>query len=202
MKNKEKWLLLVFMGLLGFANAQDTLVLRNNTRVVCTVTQIYAERIEYVSFGDSVKKQYYSYRKNDVMLVRYADGRTDTFNNTALVVSYDDTSADAKRQYTRGYEDGLTRYRPNRERIDGVSAGILTFVSPIAIVVPVVYSFTKVPSRRIQDSEFTESKFESYRKGYLAGAKKRRSRAVWSAYGITTGTCAVGIGLLVFALFY
>ena len=99
MKNKEKWLLLVFTGLWGFAGAQDTIVLRNNTRVVCTVTQIYAERIEYVSFGDSVKKQFYSYRKNDVMLVRYADGRTDTFNNMALVVSYDDTSAEAKRQY-------------------------------------------------------------------------------------------------------
>lgn len=202
MEFKKKWILLIFSGLTGLAFSQDTLILRNNSRVVCKVTKIYTERIEYVNFGDSVKKQYYSYLKNDVMLVRYAGGRTDTFNNIALVVSYDDTSAESKRHYARGYEDGLTRYRPNRERVDGVSAGILTFVSPIAIVVPVVYSFTKVPSRRIQDSEFTESKFESYRKGYLAGAKKRRSRAVWSAYGITTGTCAVGIGVLVFALFY
>jgi len=202
MEFKKKWILLIFSGLTGLAFSQDTLILRNNSRVVCKVTQIYAERIEYVNFGDSVKKQYYSYLKNDVMLVRYAGGRTDTFNNIALVVSYDDTSAESKRHYARGYEDGLTRYRPNRERVDGVSAGILTFVSPIAIVVPVVYSFAKVPSRRIQDSEFTESKFESYRKGYLAGAKKRRIRAAWSAYGITTGTCAVGIGVLVFALFY
>jgi hypothetical protein len=175
------------------ANAQDTILLRNNTRVVCTVTQIYPERIEYLNFGDSVKKQYYSYRKIDVLMVKYAVGKTDTFNKIRFTTEGRDTSAASREQYEMGFEDGLARYRPTGERWAGIGAGLGSFIFPAGgIVIPIVYSVSKIPPRRIEDNKFTFSNNDSYRKGYLEGAQKRRRRAVWSSYGITTGTVLAG----------
>ncbi|NBP05821.1 MAG: hypothetical protein EBV15_06335 [Bacteroidetes bacterium] len=187
----------------GSAIAQDTIVLRNNTRVVCTVTKIYPERIEYLNFGDSVKKQFYSYRKSDVLMLKYAGGKTDTFNNTAIIPDWGDTSASAKEKYVQGFEDGLARYKPTEERWAGVGAGFGTFLLPYgAIIVPIVYSVSKVPAKQIQDIKFVQNNQESYRKGYMDGATKRRRRAVWSAYGITTGTCAAALAGLFILVFY
>jgi hypothetical protein len=175
------------------ATSQDTILLRNNERVVCTVTQIYPERIEYLNFGDSVKKQYYSYRKNDVLMVKYAAGKTDTFNKVPLAIDGKDTSPASREQYEVGFEDGLARYRPTGERWAGVGAGLGSFLLPAAgIVVPIVYSVSKIPARRIEDNKFNFSNNDAYRKGYLEGAQKRRRRAVWSSYGITTGTVLAG----------
>lgn len=197
MEFKKKWLLLIFSGLWGFAAAQDTLVLRNNTRVVCTVTQIYAERIEFVNFGDSLKKQFYSYRKSDVVMVRYAGGKSDTFLKHAVAL-LSDTNTLQENQYEKGVDDGFERYRPTEERWVGVGAGLGNFVIPACIVVPIVYSVTKVPARKIQDNQYIVSKNDSYRRGYIEGATKRRRRAVWTSYGITTGAAIAGIvGFLV-----
>lgn len=197
MKNNVKQLLWLLLLWDGSASAQDTLVLRNNTRVVCMVTKIYPERIEYINIGDTTNKQYYSYHKSDVVLIRYADGKTDTILKQALLFMADSSSAYAENHYERGLDDGLERYRPTEERRAGVAAGLVSFILP-GIYVPIVYSVSKVPPRKIQDNKFIASKNESYRRGYIEGASKRRVRAVWSSYGITIGSCAAGIVALLY----
>lgn len=187
----------------GSAIAQDTIVLRNNTRVVCTVTKIYPERIEYLNFVDSAKKQYFSYNKSDVHEVRYAGGKRDTFYSLFNLPESNDSSLSATGSYLLGVEDGLARYRPISERWAGVGAGLGTFIIPyVPIIVPIAYSACKVPERKIEDIKYTQNNSESYRKGYMDGATKRRRRAVWSAYGITTGTCAAALAGLFILVFY
>lgn|GEM_PF-3066676 len=193
MKNNVKQLLWLLLLWAGSAGAQDTLVLRNNTRVVCTVTKIYPERIEYLNFRDTTQKQFYSYRKSDVVMIRYAGGNTDTILKQAAVLMSDSTSAYAENQYEQGLDDGLDRYRPSEERRAGIAAGIGSFIFPASIAVPIVYSVSKVQPPKIQDAKFIVSKNESYRRGYVDGASKRRVRAVWSSYGITIGSSVAGV---------
>ena len=203
MRKFQNLLIILIISILNTAKSQDTLILRNNTLVVCTITKLYAERIEYLNVGDTVKRQYYSYRKNDVMMIRYAGGKTDTFNTKFITSGFDDTSLTGKEQYALGFGDGFNRYKPTEEHWSGVGAGIGNFIFPYgAFVIPLVYSASKVPVKKIRDEKFLTNNHESYRRGYLDGAGKRRRNAVWSAYGITTGTCVVGIGLLIYAAFY
>jgi hypothetical protein len=183
------WLLTAYCNLLV---SQDTLLLRNKTQVICTVTRIYPERIEYLNFGDSVKKQFYSYKKSDVVMVRYAGGKVDTFSKQAVAL-LSDTNSLQENQYEKGVDDGFERYRPTEERWAGVCAAMGNFIIPACIVVPIVYSVTKVPARKIQDNQYIVSKNDSYKRGYLEGATKRRRRAVWTSYGITTGAAIAGL---------
>ena len=176
------------------AKSQDTIILANNEQVLCTVTRIYPTRIEYLNFGDTLKRVYYSYNKTDVLMVRYVDGKIDTFNAISFTLDSRFTDTNANNSYRKGYEAGYASYRVSEENLAGVAAGLGSFVLPYAaIFVPIGYSAIKVPTRKISDQRFIQNKNESYRKGYLAGASKRRRRAVWHSYGITTGTCLVGI---------
>lgn len=189
-----KGLLLLLLPITLFHNAksQDTIILITKERVICTVTKIYTSRIEYLNFGDTIKRTYYSYNKTDVLMVRYTGGKVDTFN----FITQDSRSIDTNLidLYRQGYEAGYTNYGVSAENLAGVVAGLGNFTIPyVAIFIPVAYSVIKVPAKKISDQRFIQNRSESYRKGYLAGASKRRRRAVWHSYGITTGTCLVGI---------
>lgn len=135
-------------------------------------------------------------------MIRYADGKTDTILKQAVFFMSDTTIANGDNQYEKGFQDGFNRYQPTDERWAGIGAGIGNFLIPIGgLAVPIVYSFVKVSPRKIQDNEFMVSKSESYRKGYIDGASKRRRTAVWSSYGISTGAAVVGIVTLLVVTF-
>lgn len=130
-------------------------------------------------------------------MIRYAGGKSDTFLKQA-VAFLSDTNSLKENQYEKGLDDGFDRYRPTEERWAGIGAGLGNFLIPACIVVPIAYSVSKVSSRKIQDNQFIVSKNDSYRRGYLEGATKRRRRAVWTSYGITTGAAIAGLaGFLV-----
>jgi hypothetical protein len=193
---KRLFLLLLNIALFHNAKSQDTIILINKERVICTVTKIYTSRIEYLNFGDTTKRTYFSYSKSDVFMVRYASGKVDTFNFIPQDSRYTDTNLIDF--YREGYEAGYTNYSVSAENLAGVVAGLGNFTIPyVAIFIPVAYTVIQVPAKKISDQRFIQNRNESYRKGYLAGASKRRRRAVWHSYGITTGTCLVGlVGLL------
>jgi hypothetical protein len=194
MRYKGVILLLLHIVFLHYAKSQDTIVLVNNNKVICTVTKIYNSRIEYLNFGDTVKRVYYSYNKADILQVRYADGKVDTFNANFFTRDSSDADTNVNNSYQKGYEAGYTSYRVSGENTAGVLAGLGNFIVPYAaIFIPIAYTVIKVPDKNISDQRFIQNKNELYRKGYIEGATKRRRRAVWHSYGITTGTCLVGI---------
>jgi hypothetical protein len=175
-------------------NAQDTILLKNNTRVVCTVTKIYLARVEYLKFGDTTDKQYYSYPKHEIRRVHYADGRIDTIELAERVKQVADTiKEDYTTSYQKGFNDGYQHYQPNTERLTGVTLLVFPFVTLPACI---YFSVVKVkPGDVMRDYKYNQSKSEIYKNGYLDGASKRRRVAAWSSFGAAVGTIGV-IGVL------
>ena len=172
------------------AVSQDTLLLRNNDRVVCTVTKIYLARVEYLKFGDTLDKQYYSYSKHEIRSIHYADGRIDTIEAVKSVKESSDTiKEDYQTAYKKGFTDGYQNYQPNTERLTGVTLLVFPFVTLPACI---YFSVVKVkPSGVWKDYLYNQSKSEIYKAGYLDGASKRRRVAAWSSFGAAVGTVAV-----------
>jgi hypothetical protein len=197
MKNASVALLFALLFNSGLLKAQDTMLLKDNSKVACVVTTIYSNKVEYVKFGDSLRKQYYTYPKKDIQLIRYANGSIDTFELLTGSMSKTDSFANDGIAYARGFADGYKGYKPTTERLVGAGAVIFAYVG---ILAPIGYSMAKVQANNIREEKFHNSKNNNYRRGYLDGASKRRRVAVWSAYGITAGAVVVGAtALLVIA---
>lgn len=183
--------LLFCLGNLNIAKSQDTIVLKNNTRLICRVTQIYSARVEYLKTDDTARKQYFSYPKGDVSAIYYANGKRIQLAENALLSSADSAKT-AEQQYQTGFQEGYQYYQPHTERVVGASVFLLPFV---ALPGCIYYSFKKVNERDILNHRFQKNTNPDYRSGYLAGASKRRRVAAWSTFGGVVGAGAA-IGLL------
>ncbi|MEK0420473.1 MAG: hypothetical protein RLZZ161_324 [Bacteroidota bacterium] len=188
MKNAYYIISILCLGTLNIAKSQDTIVLKNQSRVVCRVTQIYSARIEYLKPDDTARKQYYSYLKSDVKEILYANGERVQIANKAVSASTNDTTKTAEENYRQGFQDGYQYYRPVTERIVGASVILVPFVSLPGCI---YYSFTKVKEREVLSYRYQKNTNADYRNGYLAGASRRRRVAAWSNFGGVVGTAAV-----------
>ena len=191
MKIVYLYFVILFCGFFNRINAQDTIVLRNQTRVICRVTQVYSARVEYLKTDDTARKQYFSYPKGDVSAIYYANGKRIQLAENALLSSADSAKT-AEQQYQTGFQEGYQYYQPNTERAVGASVILLPF---IALPGCIYYSFKKVNERDILNHRFQKNTNPDYRSGYLAGASKRRRVAAWSTFGGVVGAGAA-IGLL------
>lgn len=191
MKIVYLYFVILFCGFFNRINAQDTIVLRNQTRVICRVTQVYSARVEYLKTDDTARKQYFSYPKGDVSAIYYANGKRIQLAENALLSSADSAKT-AEQQYQTGFQEGYQYYQPNTERAVGASVILLPF---IALPGCIYYSFKKVNERDILNHRFQKNTNPDYRSGYLAGASKRRRVAAWSTFGGVVGA-GTAIGLL------
>lgn len=192
MKNICQLSIVLLTGVFNLVKAQDTIVLRNQTRVICRVTQVYSARVEYLKTDDSTRKQYFSYPKGDVSAICYANGKRIQLAENALSVSSEDSVKTAEQQYRIGFLEGYQYYQPNTERAVGASVILLPF---IALPGCIYYSFKKVNERDVLNHRFQKNTNPDYRSGYLAGASKRRRVAAWSTFGGIVGA-GTAIGLL------
>ena len=194
MKNASVALLFALLINSSLLKAQDTMLLNDNSKVPCVVTTIYSNKVEFLKVGDSLRKQYYTYHKKDIQLIRYANGTIDTFGLITSSTTKQDSFANDAIAYERGFADGYKGYKPTTERWVGAGAVLTAYVG---ILAPIGYSLAKVQPHNVRENKFHNSKNSNYRRGYLDGASKRRRVAVWSAYGITTGAIVGTVVLLV-----
>lgn len=179
-------LFLIHLALAGGLFAQDTMYLSDKQRIACTVTEIAQQSIEYLPWGDS--RNYHRISKDQVLYIRYAGGKTDTFS---LISAVDSVRPDSFISTVAAFETGMThgyeRYKPRTESVAGGMSWLLTYWS---WVIPLAYSTSKIKPRQIDDRQFQSSTNIYYREGYLKGAMRRRRQAVWTSYGVT-GTVIV-----------
>ncbi|MBM3920025.1 MAG: hypothetical protein FJ347_02235 [Sphingomonadales bacterium] len=192
MNTSFKIIVFLFMGIMNVVKSQDTIILKTQARVICRVTQIYSGRIEYLMMDDTARKKYYSYPKNEVLEIVYANGKRTQISDDSVSAATSGTDQNKEEQYRKGFSDGYQHYQPQKERLVGASVIILPFV---ALPGCIYLSFKKVSDHEILDYRYQNNKNEDYRQGYLAGASKRRRVAAWSTFGGIVGA-GTAIGLL------
>jgi len=77
-----KKLLIIAMSflLLAGANAQDVIILQNGDEINAVVLEVGTSEIKYKRFENKETSPVYSLYKNDVFMIKYADGTKDVFN--------------------------------------------------------------------------------------------------------------------------
>jgi hypothetical protein len=111
------------------AVSQDTIILKNNSQVIGTITKIYIQSVEYVNFGDTTGRQYFSYPITELLFIRYSGGRIDTFGKVIPLMLENDTGIDPIKAYLQGCKDGRKYYKPTKERVSGLSVLVWPYLA-------------------------------------------------------------------------
>lgn len=184
-------LLLILHTALAFS--QDTLILKNQSQVIGIITKVNSKRVEYLNLGDTLNRKCFSHPIKDLLFIRYAGGRVDTFENLMPLMLDNDTALDPIKAYLKGCKDGRKYYKPTKERVSGLAVLVWPFTST---VVCIYYLFSKVDFGDMMEVEnFRKNTNQHYRKGFRKGASQRRRIAVWSTYG-AGAMVYVGVGTL------
>lgn len=194
------------------AFAQDTLLLRDKSVISCRVTQVRLNTIEYTSVGSpgfySVNTRFYQIDKPEVQYIFYAVGTIDTINPIVITnqvkvvdsVTGKDTIItvkDSSGTYETGFKDGFESFDGKNVKLaSGIVGGITGLYG---IVLPIVYSASKVKPSKINDSRYLNSNNSEYKRGFENGSTKKQRKQSWSGFGIGYGirSAVVLVGVLV-----
>jgi hypothetical protein len=188
MKSVMKWIgiqLLLLIPIIGLA--QDTICLRDNSRMAVIVHEIEPDFITYSLMNrDSV---YFLVSRNDVQSIRYANGTVEEFS---------DFSAEAFgiAAYQRGFNDAEKYYTGGGDFTKGVLDGALSYIFYAGVVL-IIIDYRKDPKLEYPYGlgfEDEPSQDIQYRKGYLEAAQKIKKRKLIGGY--FTGLIALPIALM------
>lgn len=208
----RKLFLLFALLIFSFAiNAQDTLFLKNNTKVVAKVLEINDLEIKYKALSN-IDGPLYIKKKSEVVKVRYKSGSEDVFqtdskpNSNANYVSspvptqtYVKEEQMSKQDYADMFRQGKSDAKIYYKGYKGAGTGtFLTtlFLGPIVGLVPAIATSVSTPNEdHLTFPNVALTKNPDYVTGYTQEAKKKKSRKVWGNYGIATGIIVVLVGV-------
>jgi len=208
----RKLFLLFALLIFSFAiNAQDTLFLKNNTKVVAKVLEINDLEIKYKSFSN-IDGPLYIKKKSEIVKVKYKSGSEDVFqtdskpNSNANYVSspvptqtYVKEEPMSKQDYADMFRQGKSDAKIYYKGYKGAGTGtFLTtlFLGPIVGLVPAIATSVSTPNEdHLTFPNVALTKNPDYVTGYTQEAKRKKSRKVWGNYGIATGIIVVLVGV-------
>jgi len=193
-----KNILVVFFLLLAIQiNAQDTIYLKSQSRILGVVREIDDAFITYsVPEQDSI---YLMVSKNDVHSIRYSSGYRENFETENAYREMD--------YYQRGLDDSKKYYNGGPDFTKGVFDGVLTYFMYSGVVL-IIIDFRKDPKISYPYGvgfEDNPSEVPDYRKGYEQGASKIKKKKLLGGYltgllafpivftGIVAGIVAAGM---------
>jgi hypothetical protein len=209
----RKLLLLFALSIFCFtANAQDTLFLKDNTKVVAKVLEINDLEIKYKAFSN-IDGPLYIKKKSEVVKVKYKTGSEDVFqteSKSSSNVNYASTPAPvqtyvkeeqsmSKQDYADMFRQGKSDAKIYYKGYKGAGTGtFLTtlILGPIVGLVPAIATSVSTPNEdHLTFPNVALTKNPDYVTGYTQEAKKKKSRKVWGNYGIATGIIVVLVGV-------
>lgn len=197
---------LLIFGSTNLLHAQDTLLLKDKSKIACKVLEVRLNSVDYKNWADNSDVTF-NINKSQLYLIIYNDGHIDTINlmeqsslPTASTNAADTVKKDTSRGYEQGFQDGFNEYSDRRAVSNGIAAGLIVPLAGIAV--PIVYTASKIKPEKLANTKYTQSQYtDSYKAGYRDGASKRRRNQGWNGYlgglGIRTAlTVIVVVALL------
>jgi hypothetical protein len=161
--------------------AQDSLVLKNNSKLLIKIIESGANETKYSSFRDQ-SGPVFSINNSEVAYIVYADGYKQIIEPVDSTINYNST----KYLYINGQADADHFYKGYR----GASTGtlIISLISPIIGLIPAIGCSSTVPSDDNLQYPSTELFHKTdYQRGYKIQAKRIKSKKVWTNWGIALG---------------
>jgi hypothetical protein len=171
--------------------SQDLITKKSGEDIQAKISEVNQTDIRYTKL-DNPNGPTFTILKSDILLVRYANGTKDIFNeenNPEVTVSsvdlFRDGQTDADKYY-RGYKGSGT---------GTLLSGLL--VSPLLALIPAIACSSADPKDNNLDYPNSElMKKSEYYNGYTQKAKKIKQHKVWTNWGIALGVNVVAVLLL------
>lgn len=160
--------------------AQDTLVMKNHSKVIVTLLEEDDKNIKYTSFFDP-NGPALIIEKKDLESVIYSDGYEKMMNDSTIT-----TTGTGKDLFIKGQVDA-GHYYHGYKAASG-STLVISLVSPLVGLIPAIACSTTTPKEsnlQYPDSDLYHK--IDYQRGYKMESKRIKSRKVWRNWGIGLG---------------
>lgn len=199
---------IVFVFLLFFScvelelNAQDTLFLRNSSKVVVKLSEITPTQLKYKRF-DNLDGPNYAINKSEVEYVVFANGLKEQFELTTSNNSNNNTSSNQpiinNSPNTQGTSTDSENYGNEQTELKGridarryythnggaIGTGVTSFFcGPVCGLIPAIAINNNEPADENLGMPTPEKKDYRYKLGYKQEAYKIKRRKNWIAYGV------------------
>jgi hypothetical protein len=163
---------------------QDTLVLRNSTRIATKILEISPETVRYKK-AENPDGPDYTTNKSEVRYIIFKSGikeTMDTLRNAPKVTANPAAGMGSADMYRKGTADATLFY--NRP-CGAVGTGIASFLVSIFGLIPaVIISATPPKEQNLGYPSRELWKNKDYQNGYKYKAKKMKQKKVWTGFGI------------------
>ena len=182
-------LTLIFAFTLCFS--QDLITKKSGEDIQAKISEVNQTDIRYTKF-DNPNGPIFTILKSDILMVRYANGTKDIFN--------EENKTDATGSSADLYRDGQTDAAKYYRGYKGAGTGTLLsglLVSPLLALIPAIACSSADPKESNLDYPNSElMKKSEYNNGYTQKAKKIKQNKVWTNWGIALGVNVVAVILL------
>lgn len=200
--NKLAFILILMIVFIGIGlKAQDTLYLRNSSKVVVKLSEITPTQLKYKRF-DNLEGPNYSINKSEVDYVVFANGLKEQFELSSSSTSNNNISTQpiinnapsnqGSNNQSENFGDEQTELKG---RIDArryythnggaIGTGVTSFFcGPICGLIPAIAINNNEPADENLGMPTPEKKDYRYKLGYKQEAYKIKRRKNWIAYGV------------------
>jgi hypothetical protein len=175
---------------------QDTLVLRNSTRIASKILEINPETVRYKK-AENPDGPDYTTNKSEIRYIIFKSGikeTMDTLGHAPKVAANPASGMNSADMYRKGTADAALYY--NRP-CGAVGTGVASFVVGVFGLIPaVIISATPPKEQNLGYPSRELWKNKDYQAGYRYKAKKMKQKKVWTGFGIGLAASFIFILLL------
>jgi hypothetical protein len=161
--------------------AEDTLLLKNNSKIPVKIIDIGSKDIKYKSYKYQDGPEF-SINKSEVGYLIYSDGyKQEIFNDDSI-----SNEASSKDLFVQGQVDAAHFYK----RYTGATTStlVISLISPLVGLIPAIACSTTSP--KLRNLDYPDSHLFSkidYQRGYTSQSKIIKSKRVWRNWGFALG---------------
>lgn len=171
------------------ASAQDVIILKNTEEIKCKVFEITTTEVKYKR-TDNPDGPLVSTLKSDVFMIKYANGKTESFTN--IEPAKKDEQEDL---FIKGKKDA-DKYYTHYKKAAGWTLATTLVAGGLIGLIPAAACSTTEPKEINLDYPSSELYAnQRYSEGYRHQSKRKKSEKVWTNFAI-----GVGVNILAFII--
>lgn len=165
--------------------SQDLITKKSGEDIQAKIIEIGSTELKYKKF-DNPEGPTFTLLKSSVLMVRYANGTKDIFNEIEETQGEKPKLANINLSM-QGKQDALMNYRGRNSGAGWTAATTILFTPLIGFIPAVACASSKPADWNLNYKDSELMKDYEYNRAYVEQAHKTKKKKVWKAFGISSG---------------
>ncbi|WP_340152252.1 hypothetical protein [uncultured Marivirga sp.] len=171
--------------------AQDIIVLKNDSKIKCNVTEVSQTAVNYTKIEE--QRPTYTVLTSNVSYIQFNSGRIDSLNeyrmlnDEKLINLAESDSLDA---YSMGLSDGFKSY--DAGSLQGATAITTFLLPPVGLATTIVSSGIPPRVDHLMQKNYSN---KYYKKGFQDGSMLKKRKKAWKGFGTGFGVL-IGVAVI------